>query len=77
MTKQDTQIAVLKEQMSMNTQEHNEIKQSLKDIKDAISGLDTKFSAKWVEKGITIIITAIVLGALYTVFKNNGINLIL
>lgn len=73
MTKQDTQIAVLKEQMSMNTQEHNEIKQSLKDIKDAISGLDTKFSAKWVEKGITVIISAIVLGVIYEIFRRAGI----
>lgn len=73
MTKQDTQIAVLKEQMSMNTQEHNEIKQSLKEIKDAISGLDTKFSAKWVEKGITVIISAIVLGVIYEIFRRTGV----
>lgn len=73
MTKQDTQIAVLKEQMSMNTQEHNEIKQSLKDIKDAISGLDTRFSAKWVEKGITVIISAIVLGVIYEIFRRTGV----
>ncbi len=57
----------------MNTQEHTEIKESLKEIKDAITNLDTRFSAKWVEKGIIVIISAIVLGVVYEVIRKAGI----
>lgn len=77
MAKQETQtkidIAVLKENQIMNTKEHQDIKDTLEDIKIAITGLDTKFSAKWVEKGVTAIIVALVLGAVYAVANNAGI----
>lgn len=72
--KLETQI---EEHCKSNEENFNEIKKQLNAINENINGLDKRFSAKWVEKGIIIIITAIVLGALYTIFKNNGINLII
>jgi len=70
----ETQI---KEHCKTNKDDFDEIKSQLKEISMNVKGLDTKYSAKWVEKGVTIIITAIVLGAIYTIFKNNGIEILL
>jgi lipid II:glycine glycyltransferase (peptidoglycan interpeptide bridge formation enzyme) len=73
MTKQETQIGIIKEQMKQNSKEHEEIKKMLARIQTTIDTLDARFSLKWVEKGVIIIISAIVLGAVYTVFQKAGV----
>lgn len=73
MTDQETQIGIIKEQMKQNSKEHQEIKKMLAQIQTTIDTLDARFSLKWVEKGVIIIISAIVLGAVYTVFQKAGV----
>jgi lipid II:glycine glycyltransferase (peptidoglycan interpeptide bridge formation enzyme) len=73
MTNQETQIGIIKEQMKQNSKEHEEIKKMLARIQTTIDTLDARFSLKWVEKGVIIIISAIVLGAVYTVFQKAGV----
>jgi putative Mn2+ efflux pump MntP len=73
MTDQETQIGIIKEQMKQNSKEHKELKEMLAKIQVTIDNLDQRFSLKWVERGVIIIITAIVLGAVYTVFQKTGV----
>ena len=73
MTDQETQIGIIKEQMKQNSKEHKELKEMLAKIQVTIDNLDQRFSLKWVERGVIIIITAIVLGAVYTVLQKTGV----
>lgn len=69
------ELTKLRVEMEQNRDDHQEIKKTLGEIKDSIETLDTRFSGKWVEKGIIAIIVAIVLGALYAVGDHIGIPL--
>jgi len=68
----ETQLA---ENCKHNKESFQELKAGNTELKGMIKGLDKKYSAKWVEKGLVAIITAIVLGAVYAVFKSAGVEL--
>jgi len=78
MVSQETQIEVIKEQMKMNTQEHQEIKKMIcdlrADLKAWVKEADKKFASKLTEKIVYGMIGAIVLSVLYYILKQVGIR---
>ena len=78
MVSQETQIEVIKEQMKMNTQEHQEIKKMICDLradfKTWVDEADKKFASKLTEKIVYGMIGAIVLSVLYYILKQVGIE---
>jgi len=63
------EIAVLQEQMMINSKEHREIKECITSLEGKIDKMLGEKANKWVESFAYFLITAIVGGFIYTLFR--------
>ena len=50
-----------------------DIKEDIKEIKDVLMSLETRFADKWVERTVTIFVSLLVMSAIYVIFNHVGL----